>query len=267
MVWEIIVAAFIIFIAYILIKAYLSSPTAKGHISEQSVAHKLNIDSIWKQGGEVLTNIYIPKPSGDTAEIDLLYITRKGIFVFENKNYAGYIFGNEINKNWTVTLYAGKTWYGKKKVKKISFYNPVWQNRTHIKYLKSYLGTNVETFSFITFSDRGVLKSIDVNSQNVFVCTHSNLSRTLRKIQNNCPDILTDSQINSIYKKLLPLTNTANNIREKHVSDIQKRFSSTDTCPICGGRLIERTARKGLYAGNQFLGCSNYPKCKYTKNL
>jgi hypothetical protein len=29
---------------------------------------------------------------------------------------------------------------------------------------------------------------------------------------------------------------------------------------------IIRTAKKGPNAGTQFYGCSNYPKCKYTRN-
>ena len=38
-------------------------------------------------------------------------------------------------------------------------------------------------------------------------------------------------------------------------------------CPKCGGALVLRTAKKGANAGSQFYGCSNYPNCKYTKNL
>ena len=38
-------------------------------------------------------------------------------------------------------------------------------------------------------------------------------------------------------------------------------------CPKCGGELVLRTAKKGSKAGNQFYGCSNYPNCKYLKNL
>lgn len=38
-------------------------------------------------------------------------------------------------------------------------------------------------------------------------------------------------------------------------------------CPWCNGQLILRTAKKGANAGNQFYGCSNYPKCKYVKNI
>ena len=33
-------------------------------------------------------------------------------------------------------------------------------------------------------------------------------------------------------------------------------------CPNCGGKLV---MRKGKYG--KFLGCSNYPNCKYTRNL
>ena len=36
-------------------------------------------------------------------------------------------------------------------------------------------------------------------------------------------------------------------------------------CPKCGGELIKRVATKGQYAGQKFWGCSNFPKCKFTK--
>ena len=41
----------------------------------------------------------------------------------------------------------------------------------------------------------------------------------------------------------------------------------TPKCPKCNGKLVIRTATKGVNAGNQFYGCSNYPKCKYTRNV
>ena len=54
-------------------------------------------------------------------------------------------------------------------------------------------------------------------------------------------------------------------IKEKHVAQIRNKFSSTDVCPVCGGKLVLRTAKQGHNAGNQFYGCSNYPRCRYTK--
>jgi len=38
-------------------------------------------------------------------------------------------------------------------------------------------------------------------------------------------------------------------------------------CPRCGSKLVLRTAKKGDNAGNQFYGCSSFPKCRYVKNL
>lgn len=43
----------------------------------------------------ILTNLYIPKKRNQTSEVDLLVINRKGIHVFESKNYNGKIFGND----------------------------------------------------------------------------------------------------------------------------------------------------------------------------
>lgn len=251
----------------IAIAVYLNAPETKGARSEQELVHKLDKDSLWKQSGRTLSNVYIPKPSGDTSEIDAIYIARKGLLVLENKDYAGYIFGSETNRNWTVTLYAGTEWNGDSKVEKHQFYNPVWQNRTHIRYLKEYLGEDVKTFSLITFSDRGELKEINVTSPGVFVCNHANLSKMLKKIWNENTDTLTDKQIEEIYKKLVPLTQVTEENRLKHINDIQNRFSSTEICPVCGQRLVQRTAKRGANIGKQFLGCSNYPKCKYTRNV
>lgn len=39
--------------------------------------------------------------------------------------------------------------------------------------------------------------------------------------------------------------------------------ASSRICPRCGSPLVEREARKGANAGNRFLGCSTFPKCRY----
>ena len=38
-------------------------------------------------------------------------------------------------------------------------------------------------------------------------------------------------------------------------------------CPRCGSPLVLRTAKKGDNAGNQFYGCSAFPKCRYIQNI
>lgn len=39
------------------------------------------------------------------------------------------------------------------------------------------------------------------------------------------------------------------------------------SCPKCGSGMTLRTARQGYYAGQEFWGCKNYPKCKGIINL
>ena len=41
----------------------------------------------------------------------------------------------------------------------------------------------------------------------------------------------------------------------------------TTFCPRCGGRLVRRVARQGQRAGQAFLGCGNYPRCRYSVEL
>lgn len=42
-----------------------------------------------------------------------------------------------------------------------------------------------------------------------------------------------------------------------------------DKCPLCGGQLVRKLAKRGERAGKPFLGCANYSKtgCKYGFNL
>lgn len=54
--------------------------------------------------------------------------------------------------------------------------------------------------------------------------------------------------------------NTANNIE-------LTENNKDNLCPKCGGKLILRTTSKGANAGNQFWGCTNFPKCRYIKNI
>ena len=50
----------------------------------------------------------------------------------------------------------------------------------------------------------------------------------------------------------------------KYIRLVEKDTEKTETklCPKCGGKLKERAGKYG-----NFLGCSNYPKCKYTENI
>jgi restriction system protein len=45
-------------------------------------------------------------------------------------------------------------------------------------------------------------------------------------------------------------------------SPVEPERSAEPKCPNCGGEMVLRTAKSGKYAGKQFYGCRQYPKCK-----
>lgn len=38
-------------------------------------------------------------------------------------------------------------------------------------------------------------------------------------------------------------------------------------CPVCNGRMVVRTARRGAHAGSQFWGCEAYPRCRGIRHI
>lgn len=175
-----------------------------------------------KNGAKFLFNIYIPKENSETTEIDVLMICKKGLFVFESKNYSGWIFGSENQKNWYQTLPTGRG-----RSRKEHFYNPIMQNHSHIKHLKALLGERVPMRSIIVFSDRCTLKSVQIHSNNISVINRYSVAPVVSDICNQIPnDLLTDNDIIEIYNKLYPYTQVDETIKLQHVANIHSTFNS-----------------------------------------
>ena len=143
---------------------------------------------------KLLTNVYLPKEDGTTTEIDLIMVSATGIYVFESKNYSGWIFGDEKSKFWTQSLKGGK---------KFRFYNPIWQNKKHISVLQKHLGLGSEVFrSYIIFSERCELKKMFVHSPEVKVMNRNVLFREVADDMTYLPEILSIWEINQIHTEL-----------------------------------------------------------------
>lgn len=50
-------------------------------------------------------------------------------------------------------------------------------------------------------------------------------------------------------------------VQEEKIIETQ----NTKTCPKCGSNMIIREAKRGSNAGNTFLGCSSFPRCRHTE--
>lgn len=190
-------------------KSYFTTVFNKGDIAEYFTWKILNNQSEYKK---ILINLYIPN-GNRTSEIDSILINKHGIFVIESKGYSGWIFGNEKNKYWTQIIYSKKT----------PFYNPVMQNRSHIKALANILKiNNMDIFkSYIVFSERCELKKIKVNKPNVKIIKRHQLQDTLNNDYKIYDNILNKDQINDIYDTLVKYMFPDDNIRNKHIKYIE----------------------------------------------
>ncbi len=193
----------------------------KGKHGEYLIWEKLRW--IEKEGGRFLFNLYLPKDRGGTTEIDVLLIAPQGVFVFESKNYSGWIFGSEKSRLWTQSLPAGRG-----KNHKERFLNPIQQNELHIRCLKNVIGSNAPIRSVIVFSDRSELKKLEVNmSGAIQVVKLGYVSNIVTGINWGMP--LTGEQIEALYKKLYPYSQVTDDVKAAHIAELQAKLQESDT--------------------------------------
>ena len=170
-----------------------------------------------KLSGEnkLLANVYLPEADRTTTEVDLLLINQTGIYVFESKNYSGWIFGDEKNKMWTQTLKNGK---------KSKFFNPIWQNKGHMSALEKVLPVDSNLLhSYIVFSERCKLKNVKFNSVNVHVIKRDRLRTVLEAAIKDNAELLSELQINEIYDKLRSMSCVSEEIKKQHIENISRK--------------------------------------------
>ena len=188
-----------------------------GKYGEKLTERELKWVKLFGREGKILRNVYLPKGEGseETSEVDVIFITQKGIFVFESKNYSGWIFGNESDTLWTATLANGD---------RNKFYNPILQNKTNIKWMREFVGDKIPLFSIIVFSERCELKKITMESMDVEVIQRDQTYATVRDIWDQNPDVLTKEEVTALYEKLYPLTQVSQEVKDKHVERIQEKY-------------------------------------------
>lgn len=174
---------------------------------------------------EILRNLYIPrKPETSTTEIDAVMIHTKGIFVIENKNYTGQIYGRETDYQWTQVQ-----WLAGKRISR-HFYNPMKQNENHIRYLRRVIADlfpdkrfqNVPYISVITFTGIARLKKIRIDSGDTLVLEKRQIRRKLRWKLFWKRRKLRWKQIELLSDRLKIFENPGKHIRKQHKRDYER---------------------------------------------
>lgn len=221
-------------------------PQIKGFMGEFSI--NLLLGFLDSSKYKALSNIIIQSGS-HTTQIDHILVSNYGIFVIETKNYKGLIFGDERSQYWTQVLYSSKN----------KLYNPIRQNKGHIKALKENLhDAEIPIYSYVVFSTDAELKVKDC----------SNIGHPwdlLTFIKQHRVEMISDKDKELIFNNLLSLKEYNKQLSREHVESVQEKQNDVkkkvvdNVCPQYGGTLVKRNGKYG-----SFKGCSNYPRCKFT---
>jgi hypothetical protein len=120
----------------------------------------------------------------------------------------------------------------------------------------------IANIPIVVFSDNAQL---NITTPNHIVIQWKSLRRTVKQFRKM---YFSENQVKKFAKIITSANITDPEIRKRHIANIFKAKQSAEQkstkgiCPYCNAPLVKR---KGEYG--PFLGCSNFPRCRFTKNL
>ncbi len=229
---------------------------------------------------------------GLKAQIDYFIVTRKNMYVVECKNLYGNIEIDNTGSFIRTFQYNGRYF-------KEGIYSPITQNQRHLALIKTLRGS-VKNFVMKALFE----KNFEYNYHGIVVLANPKTVLYDKYAKKEVKDqvIRADQLIGYIKKKdaakntepysdkdmeeiayFFMEQNMANPVdyterfrklieddktdRDVKQSNEVKEETAQPTCPKCGAPMVLRTAKKGNNSGNQFYGCTNFPKCRGVKSL
>ncbi len=199
----------------------------------------------------VLNDVLLPTGKGMT-QIDHVIVSLYGVFVIESKNYKGKIYGTHDSEKWSQYING----------EQYNFRNPIKQNLGHVMAIERVAHISGRAIiPLVVFTGSATLKVLGCNE----VVYDGMLYETICRYT----DIFfTPEQMTQIAKIIDDKIEENRETKTAHINEVRERIVRWDEeikagqCPRCDGYLVRR---KGKYG--DFYGCSNYPSCKYTKNI
>lgn len=226
---------------------------------------------------------------GEVAQMDHVVVSRWGLFIVESKSVSG-----------SVRINSHGEWLRELKGSKQGMASPVRQAEMQSLLLKAYLQYHKgrlrnamlglqKGFAFcpiniyVAISDSGVIhRQIDlpevmkadvvVSAIQSWLSKRTSLKSILSLGKDSTDWFMSADEARSVGDFLLA-SHVSRTVQAKLAASVEVdtpslpeknelTYSTGDACPNCkAGELVARRARK---TNNDFLGCSNYPKCKFT---
>lgn len=254
-----------------------------GRKGEDSSSYYLDFDFKRSKNWMVIHDLRI-EHDGDVAQIDHLILGRMmDIYVLESKNFN---YGVSISDEGDFSYFYRNRPY--------AIPSPIAQNERHIKLLDTFLAVNgllpkrlgitlkpkyrnivlVSPSSRLTKPKKGLYDCSSVMKGDKFL---ERFKKDLNS-DNSLDDMISISKIISqdslrIFSEKLALHHKPIVINYKakfglddDTSKVKEPSAEYEVdepaCPRCNKDMVKRSAKKGKNIGNEFWGCSDFPKCK-----
>jgi len=256
-----------------------------GNKGEDSSAYYLNFDFKKTKNWVVIHDLRI-EHDGDVAQIDHLIIGRMmDVYVLESKNFN---YGVSISDEGDFSYFY--------KNRPFSIPSPIAQNERHIRFLERFLTENELLPKRLGITIKPKYRNIILVSPNsrltkpkkgLYDC--SSVMKGDKFLERFKKDLSTDSAIESVigiskvisqdnlklfaeklalhhqpitinYKAKFGLDDTKS--VDKIAEPVSEYNADTPKCPKCDKDMVKRSAKKGKNIGNEFWGCSDFPKCR-----
>ena len=259
-----------------------------GKKGEDSSAYYLDFDFKQTKNWMVVHDLRL-EHDGDVAQIDHLIIGRMmDVYVLESKNFN---YGVSISDEGDFSYFYNN--------RPFSIPSPIAQNERHIKLLDRFLTDNDLLPKRLGITLRPKYRNIILVSPNsrltkpkkgLYDC--SSVMKGDKFLERFKKDLTADNPIEGVigiskvisqdnlklFSEKLALLHkpiTINykakfglneDVAEKDVSSVKEPKAEYDVdapeCPRCKKTMVKRAAKKGKNIGNEFWGCSDFPKCK-----
>ncbi len=175
-----------------------------------------------------------------TAEIDMVFVSRKGVFCVETKSkeFSSNVTGNVSAENWT--------FFGSEPLR-----NPFWQNERHIRFLRNNIrehrqvekinvpenipfynivilnfGFEFKYFGIERFSKKTPVLDMRASNNMFLATTEGGMGKNLNRLYSMfeaLPDVLTDDEVNNIIQLLILYKASPEELAE-HVSRLKEAY-------------------------------------------
>lgn len=258
-----------------LIGAIVKSPWFKGRLGELQVNFAVSF-ILDRRTYHLLRDVTLPTEDGST-QIDHIIVSRYGVFVVETKRMQGWIFGREREPYWTQQIYRHKQ----------RFQNPLRQNYKHTRALIELLDLPEEVVKpmIVFLGGARLMKEVPesvttgwdflgyIKAQTEVLLQEEEVAAIADGIRHGALGRDRATRARHIeHVRAIKASKAAGRAAVEEAGALQllrevdeaegAEEAEAPTCPRCGSDMVLRQARKGEHAGDEFWGCSRFPRCR-----